>query len=150
MEANYFIILWWFLPYIHTNQPWVYVCFPSWTFLPPPFPSHPSGSSQCTIPEHPVLCIESGLVIYFTYDNIHVSMQKLQFFSAKLSLSSLQITKTFSISTIRLFHFLIIHVLNFLQELCLCIHNLLNWCKRPSFQPVAAFGHAFLTKLHHF
>ena len=43
---------------------------------PPPSPSpyHPSGSSQCTSPEHPVSCIESGLEIHFTYDNIHVSM----------------------------------------------------------------------------
>ena len=42
--------------------------------LPPPFLSHPSGSSQCTSPEHPVSCTEPGLVIYFTYDDIHVSM----------------------------------------------------------------------------
>jgi len=34
--------------------------------LPPPSPSHPSGSSQCTIPEHPVSCIEPGLAIYIT------------------------------------------------------------------------------------
>ena len=34
---------------------------------------HPSGSSQCTCPKHPVSCIEPGLVIHFTYDNIHVS-----------------------------------------------------------------------------
>ena len=25
-------------------------------------------------PEHPASCIEPGLAIYFTYDNIHVSM----------------------------------------------------------------------------
>ena len=25
MEDNYFTILWWFLPYINMNQPWVYV-----------------------------------------------------------------------------------------------------------------------------
>ena len=56
------------------NQPRVYMCSPSWTPLPPPSPSHPSGSSQCTSPEHPVSCIEPGLVISFTYDNIHVSM----------------------------------------------------------------------------
>ena len=31
------------------NQPWVYMCSPSWTPLPPPSPSHPSGSSQGTI-----------------------------------------------------------------------------------------------------
>ena len=41
---------------------------------PPPSPSHSSGSSQCTSPKHPVSCIEPGLVIHFTYDNIHVSM----------------------------------------------------------------------------
>ena len=34
------------------NQPWIYMCSPSWTPLPPPSPSHPSGSSQCTSPEH--------------------------------------------------------------------------------------------------
>ena len=62
------------LPYIDMNQPWVYTCCPSWTPLPPPSPSHASGSSQCTSAEHPVSCIESGLVIHFTCDNLHVSM----------------------------------------------------------------------------
>ena len=28
------------------NQPWVYMCSPSWDPLPPPSLSHPSGSSQ--------------------------------------------------------------------------------------------------------
>jgi len=56
------------------NQPWVYMCSPSWTLLQPPFPSHPSGSSQCNSPEHPVSYIEPGLAICFTYDNIHVSV----------------------------------------------------------------------------
>ena len=45
------------------NPPWVYMSSPS----------HPSGSSQCTSPKHPVSCIEPGLAIRFTY-NIHVSM----------------------------------------------------------------------------
>ena len=49
---------------IDMNQPWVYMCSPS----------HPSGSSQCTSPEHSVSCIEPALVICFTYENIHVSM----------------------------------------------------------------------------
>ena len=62
------------LPYIDMNPPWVYMCSPSWTSLPPPSPSHPSGSSQCTSPEHPVSCIEPGLAIHFTCDNLHVSM----------------------------------------------------------------------------
>ena len=41
-----------FLPYIDMNQPWIYMCSPSRSPLPPPSPSHPSGSSQCTSPEH--------------------------------------------------------------------------------------------------
>ena len=43
---------------------------------PPPtsLPIHPSGSSQCTSPEHPVSCIILGQAICFTYDNVHVSM----------------------------------------------------------------------------
>ena len=44
---------------------------PSWTPLPPPSPPHPSGLSQSTSFEHPALCIELALVIYFTYGNIH-------------------------------------------------------------------------------
>ena len=62
------------LPYINMNPPRVYTCSPSWTPLPPPSPYHPSGSSQCTSPKHPVSCIGPGLVIHFIYDIIHVSM----------------------------------------------------------------------------
>ena len=62
------------LLYINMNPPWVYTCFPSWIPLPPLSPYHPSGSSQCTSPKHPVSCIEPGLAIHFTYDIIHVSM----------------------------------------------------------------------------
>ena len=62
------------LLYINMNPPRVYTCSPSWTPLPPPSPSLPSGSSQCTSPEHPVSCIKLGLAIHFTYDIIHVLM----------------------------------------------------------------------------
>ena len=62
------------LSFINMNPPRVYKCSPSWTPLPPPSPYHPSGSSQCTSPEHPVSCFEPGLAIRFTYDIIHVSM----------------------------------------------------------------------------
>ena len=48
--------------------------FPILNPLPPPSPSHPSGSSQHTSPKHPVSCIKPGLAIHFTCDNIHVSM----------------------------------------------------------------------------
>ena len=62
------------LPYINMNLPQVYTCSSSWTPLPPLSLYHPSGSSQCTSPKHPVSCIEPGLAIHFLYDIIHVSM----------------------------------------------------------------------------
>ena len=74
---NLFILLYnivLILPYIDLNPPWVYMCSPSWTPLSPSSLSHPSGSSQCTSPKHPVSCIEPGLATPFTYDNLHVSM----------------------------------------------------------------------------
>ena len=52
-----------------------------------PSPSHPSGSSQCTGPEHLVLCIKPGLVICFTFGNIHVSMLFSQIISPLPSLT---------------------------------------------------------------
>ena len=72
LEANYNAVV--VFAILDMNLPRVYTCAPSWTPLPPPSPSHPSGSSQCTSPEHPVSCIEPELAICFTYDNIHVSM----------------------------------------------------------------------------
>ena len=70
-ELLYNIVL--VLPYSNMNPPWVYTCSPSWTPIPPPSPSHHSGSSQCTSPEHPVSCVEPGLAIHFPHI-IHVSM----------------------------------------------------------------------------
>ena len=53
MEANYFTILWWFLAYIDVNQPWVYMCSPSWTpfyLLPHPTPQgHHSAPALSTL-----------------------------------------------------------------------------------------------------
>ena len=42
--------------------------------LSPPPASLPIPSLSVTNPEHPVSCIEPGLVIHFTYDNIQDSM----------------------------------------------------------------------------
>ena len=62
------------------NPPQVYMCSPSWTLLPPPSPYHPSGSSQCTSPKHPVSCIKPGLATRIIHDIIHVSMPFSQIF----------------------------------------------------------------------
>ena len=68
------------LPYFKMNLPQVYMCSPSWTLLPPPSPFHPSGSSQCTSPKHPVSSIEPGLATCFIHDSIHVSKPFYQIF----------------------------------------------------------------------
>ena len=64
----YIIVL--VLPNIKMNPSQVYMCSPSWTLLPPPSPYHPSGSSQCTSPKHPVPilkispgCLLEGLML---------------------------------------------------------------------------------------
>ena len=76
----FFLILFYFLTlqyfigfaiYQHESTTGIHV-FP--ILNPPPSPYHPSGSSQCTSPKHPVLCIEPGLATRFIYDIIHVSM----------------------------------------------------------------------------
>ena len=63
--------MWWFLPYVNMNQPWVHVSHPEPPSHLPPQP-YPSGLSQSTGFECPVTCIELALVIYFTYGDIHV------------------------------------------------------------------------------
>ena len=74
----YIIVL--VLPNIKMNPPQVYMCSPFWTLLPPPSPYHPSGSSQCTSPKHPVSCIKPGLATRFLHDILHVSMSFSQIF----------------------------------------------------------------------
>ena len=49
LEANYFTILWWFMPYIDMNQPWIYMNSPSRSPLPPPSPPDPSGSFESVL-----------------------------------------------------------------------------------------------------
>ena len=73
-KSQTWLSYWTEMNWTEMNQPWVYMCPPSWTPPPPPSPFHPSGSSQCTGFECPVSCIELGLMICFTYGNMHVSM----------------------------------------------------------------------------
>ena len=81
----YIIVL--VLPNIKMNPPQVYMCSPFWTLLPPPSPFHPSGSSQCTSPKHPVSCIEPGLATHFIHDILNVSMPSSQIFPPSPSLT---------------------------------------------------------------
>ena len=76
MEANYFTILWWFLPYIDMNNTytWVYMYPTVLKPLPPPSPPYSSGLSQTTSFECPASLIELELDMSFIYGNIHVSM----------------------------------------------------------------------------
>ena len=96
----YIIVL--VLPNIKMNLPQVYMCSPSWTLLPPPSPYHPSGSSQCTSPKHPVSCIEPGLATRFLHDILHVSMPFSQIFHLSLCnrvhKTVLYITVSFAVS----------------------------------------------------
>ena len=50
------------------------MCSPSWTLLPPPSPYHPSGSSQCTSPKHPVSCIKPGLATHMITVENHLAL----------------------------------------------------------------------------
>ena len=96
------VVVW---PYIDMNQPWVYMCSPSWAPLPSPSPSHPSASSLCTSPEHLVPCIKPRLVICFTY-NIHfnaiLSDHPTFTFSHRVQKTVLYICVSFAVSHIRL------------------------------------------------
>ena len=83
-----FTILYWFC---HISK-WIchrYTCVPHPepsshlplpSLPPPPSPYHPSGSSQCTSPKHPVSCIKPGLATRFIHDIIHASMPFSQIF----------------------------------------------------------------------
>ena len=70
MEANYFTIFWWFSSYIDMNQTQVYMCPLSQT--PSHAPHHPIPLSYpSALALSATSHIELGLVIYFTYGNIH-------------------------------------------------------------------------------
>ena len=85
----------------HESATGVHV-FPTLNPLPPPSPYHPSRSSQCTSPKHPVPCIEPGLAIRFIYDIIHVSMPFSQIIppspSPRVQKSVLYICVSFAVS----------------------------------------------------
>ena len=109
------------LPNIEMNPPQVYTCSPSWTLLPPPSPYHPSGSSQCTSPKHPVSCIEPGLATHFIHDSIHVSMPFSQIFPPSPSPTE----------SIRLFYTSVSLLLSCIQGYC--YHHIFNFLGNKTF-----------------
>ena len=48
LQLIIFFLLQWILSYTEMKQPWVYMCSPSRSPLPPPSPPSASRSSQCT------------------------------------------------------------------------------------------------------
>ena len=65
------------------KQPWVYMCSPSWSPLPPPSPPDPSRSSQCTSPSaclmHPTWAgdlfrIQELLLTEFSILNVNIEL----------------------------------------------------------------------------
>ena len=129
------------LPYINMNPPQVYTCSPSWTPLPAPSLYHPSGSSQCTSPKHPVSCIEPGLATHFIHDIIHVSMPFSQISPPSPSpTESIRLIYT-SVSLCCLVHRVIVTI--FLNSIYICV-SILYWCFSFWLTSLCIIGSSFI------
>ena len=141
MEANYVTTLWWFLPYINTNQPQVHMCPPSGTpSLLPPHPV-PLGCSRALALS--VLLHASNLdwssvlhiVIYmFRCYSLKSSYPRLPPHSQKLSI--LYICVSFAAFHIGL-------SLASLQVSYICV-NILYWCFSFWLTSLCIIGSSFI------
>ena len=118
------------------NLPQVYMCSQS-------SPYHPSGSSQCTSPKHPISCIKPGLAIHFLYDIIHISMLFSQIIPP---LHLPQSPKDCSIHLCLfccLAHKVIITI--FLNSIYICV-SILYWCFSFWLTSLCIIGSSFITQ----
>ena len=75
---------------IYQHLPNVYTCPPILSPLPPSSPLYPSGLFQNISFRCPASCIKLALVIYFTCDNVHVSVFFSQIIPSSLSPTELK------------------------------------------------------------
>ena len=59
------------LPYIDMNPPWVYICSPCWTPLPPPSPSHPSLKCALSCSTYALQPLGGAQVFFYRASSIH-------------------------------------------------------------------------------
>ena len=134
-------MLWWFLPYIHMNQPWVYICSPSGPSLPPPSPSYPSGSSSApalsTLPHASNLDWQSiSRMIIYMFQCYSLKSFHLCFLPQSPKVCSLHpclfCCLTFgSLLTI------------FVNSICICV-NVLYWCFSFWLTSLCIIGSSFI------
>ena len=103
-------------------------------------PYHPSGSSQCTSPKHPVSCIKPGLAIRFIYDMIHVSVPFSQINppspSPTESKTVLYSCVSFAVSQGYCYHLSKFHI--YALVYCIGISCQLEWLQSESLQAINA------------
>ena len=107
---------------------------------PPPtsLPTRPSGLSQCTSFECPVSCIELGLVIYFTYGYIYVSMLVSQIIPPSLlpeSKSLFFMSLLLSCIWSRRYHLSKFHIYALIYYIGVFLSDLLHSVYRLQFHP---------------
>ena len=114
--------------------------YPSWATLPPPSPSHPSGSSQYTITEHLSHASNLGwwsvshLIIYmFQY---YLSDHPTLIFSQRVQKSVLYICVSFSVLHIKL-------LLPYFYIPYICI-SILYWCLSFWLTSLCIMGSSFI------
>ena len=144
MEANYFTILWWFLPYFDMNQPQVYMC---------PHPESPSHFPPCSIPltcpRAPALsALLHALNLHWSsvlHMVIHICFSAI--LSNHLTLAFSHIVQKYSLY-LCLFCCLAYRVVItvFLNSIYICI-NILYWCFFFWFTSICIIDFSFITSL---